>query len=233
MTLTIHVLGRPRIESSSGEVYQFRSQKSWVLLTFLIMSERPPTRSELASLLFAQADDPLRALRWNLSEIRRPLGEEGSLEGDPVVLGLPVGSVVDVGLVTRGSWRDAVGLPGLGADLLDGITIRDAPAFESWLLSKQRHVAAACEAILHEAALGSMSRGEAQLALGYAIRAAMMNPLDENRQALLIRLYRLAGETPLPSNSSQPVPSCSTANLGSHRDPPCRRPCARPETTVR
>lgn len=73
MSLTIHLLGRPRIESSSDGVYQFRSRKSWALLAFLILNEHPPTRSQLAALLFAEADDPLRALRWNLSEIRRGL----------------------------------------------------------------------------------------------------------------------------------------------------------------
>ena len=35
-----------------------------------------------------------------------------------------------------------------------------AAGFESWLLSEQRHVAAATEAILHEAALGLMAQGE-------------------------------------------------------------------------
>ena len=194
MSLTIHLLGRPRIESSSGDVYQFRSRKSWALLAFLVLNDRPPSRRQLASLLFAEADDPLRALRWNLSEIRRGLGDGGSLEGDPVVLRLPADAVVDVALVAKNAWDAAVGLPGLGSDLLDGIVLQGAPAFESWLLSEQRHVAAASEAILHEAALGSLSRGDKRAALGYATSAAMMSPLDENHQALVIRLYRLTGE---------------------------------------
>ena len=62
------------------------------------------------------------------------------------------------------------------------------------MLSEQRHVAAVSEAILHEAALGSLSRGELRLALDYATQAAVMSPLDENHQALLIRLYRLLGD---------------------------------------
>ena len=194
MSLTVQLLGRPRIVRTSGEVYQFRSRKSWALLAYLILTERPPTRSQLASLLFAGADDPVRALRWNLSEIRRGLGENGSVDGDPVVLRLPAGAVVDVEVVIRGAWVDAVGLPGLGADLLEGMAFRGAAAYETWLLSEQRHVAAASEAILHEAAVGSMSRGALDTAIGFAVRAAAMSPLDENHQALLIRLYRLAGD---------------------------------------
>jgi DNA-binding SARP family transcriptional activator len=194
MTLAIHLLGRPHADRAAEEAYKFRSQKSWAILAYLILSEPPPTRAQLASLLFTDAGDPLRALRWNLSEIRRCLGGDGSIDGDPLALQLASDAVVDVQVITRGSWTDAVGLPGLGADLLEGIAIKGAPAFESWLLSKRRHLAAASEAILHEAALGSMSQGALGTARDYAVRAAAMSPLDENHQALLIRLYRLAGD---------------------------------------
>jgi DNA-binding SARP family transcriptional activator len=194
MSITVQLPGRPRITRAAGDVYEFRSRKSWGLLAYLILSEHAPARSQLASLLFAGADDPVRALRWGLAEIRRALGEGGSVDGDPVVLTLPPGSVVDVQLVATGTWADAVTLPGLGADLLEGTAVRGAAAFETWLLARQRHAAAASEAILHEAALGSMARGALEEAIGYAVRAAAMSPLDENHQALLIRLYRMAGD---------------------------------------
>jgi DNA-binding SARP family transcriptional activator len=193
-SLAVQLLGRPRIVPASGDVYLFRSRKSWAVLAYLILSDRPPTRGQLASLLFAEADDPARALRWNLAEIRRALGAGGSIDGDPVVLRLPEGTVVDIDVVVRGSWAAAVELPGFGADLLEGLAVRGAAAFETWLLSEQRRVAAASEAILHEAALASMARGALQTALGYAVRAAEMRPLDENHQALVIRLYRLTGD---------------------------------------
>ena len=192
---TIRLLGRPALEYQDGGGYQFRSRKSWALLAYLILSERHPTRAQLATLLFAEADDPLRALRWSLAEIRRGLGEGGSLEGDPVILNLPPGTIVDVEVLARGSWVDAIALQGLGEDLLSGITIRNAAGFESWLLSEQRYVAAASEAILHEAALATMSRGGLREAVTFAARALAMNPLDENHQALLIKLYRMAGDS--------------------------------------
>ena len=194
MSTTIQLLGRPRITQGPAGVYRFRSRKSWGLLAYLILSERPPARSQLASLLFGGADDPVRALRWGLAEIRRALGDDGSVDGDPVVLQLADGAVVDVQVVMKGTWMDAVGLPGLGADLLEGMAVKGAAAFETWLLAQQRHAAAASEAVLHEAALGSMARGALGAAIGYAVRAAAMSPLDENHQALLIRLYRMAGD---------------------------------------
>ncbi len=190
----VHLLGRPRIDRSSGSRYQFRSRKSWAVLAYLLLSERPPTRNQLSALLFADADDPARALRWSLTEIRRGLAELGTVDGDPLVLDLAHGTVVDVDVVTRGAWEDAIELPGLGADLLEGMGFRGAAAFEIWLLAKQRKVAAASEAMLHEAAIGLGSRGAPDAAIAYASRATAMNPLDENHQALLIRLYRVAGD---------------------------------------
>lgn len=194
MGLSIQLLGRPTIERASGVGYQFRSRKTWALLTILILSERRLSRSELAALLFAEADDPLRALRWCMSELRRGLDSDGVIEGDPVSLELGSDVVVDVSLLMNGSWPDVIGLPGLGSDLLDGMAIQGGPAFSSWLLSEQRHVAATTEAVLHEAALGAMAHGDYEAAIGLAVRASGMNPFDENHQALLIRLYRLAGD---------------------------------------
>ncbi len=194
MSITVQLLGRPRIMRASRDAYRFRSRKSWGLLAYLMLSERPPTRSQLGSLLFADADDPARALRWCLSEIRRALAGDGSVDGDPVMLRLSPGAIADVEVVVKGAWADAVGLPGLGADLLEGMAVKGAAAFETWLLSQQRPLAAASEAILHEAALGSMARGALDAAIGYAVRVAAMSPLDENHQALLIRLYRMAGD---------------------------------------
>jgi DNA-binding SARP family transcriptional activator len=194
MSLTLRLLGRPTAERTDTSTYHFRSRKSWALLAYLLLSERPPTRSQLATLLFADADDPLRALRWSLAEIRRCLGPDGSVDGDPVRLALAPDVVVDVDVLVHGSAADAVRLPGLGSDLLDGTVIRGAAGFESWLLSEQRRFAAAAESVLHEAALVALSQGATTRARGLAVRAAAMSPLDENHQALLIRLYRQDGD---------------------------------------
>ena len=79
MSITVHLLGRPCIEVPGETPYRFRSQKSWGLLAYLLLTERPPSRSHLCELLFDAADDPLRALRWSLAEIRRGLGEGARL----------------------------------------------------------------------------------------------------------------------------------------------------------
>jgi DNA-binding SARP family transcriptional activator len=192
--VVVHLLGRPRLEVDGDAGYRFRSRKSWALLAFLLLTERPPTRSRLAALLFAEADDPLRALRWSLAELRRGLGPAAVLDGDPVRLALPPGATVDVDVLVHGHWNDAVRLPGLGLELLDGNDIAHAEPFDAWLLSQRRRLTAAAESIIHEAALGLLARGDLEPARALAVRATEMSPLDENHQALLIRIYRLAGD---------------------------------------
>ncbi|MEV6633720.1 BTAD domain-containing putative transcriptional regulator [Actinoplanes sp. NPDC051470] len=212
MALTVHLLGAPSVERSDGVTYQVRSRKSWALLACLILSERPPARERLAGLLYPDADDPMRALRWGLTEIRRCLGV--AVDGDPVVLRLPPEAVVDVDVLTHGSWSAAATLPGLGADLLEGVAVRGAPVFESWLLSERRRVAAASEAMLHEAALGRLAGGDLTGARDLAVRAAAMSPLDENHQALLIRLYRLAGDDAAAEKQHRAVTELFATELG-------------------
>ena len=192
--LVVRLLGRPAVERTGGQPYRLRSRKSWALLTYLILTERPTGRGRLAELLFAEADDPLRALRWSLAEIRRVLGDDGSIDGDPVALTLADDVLVDVVELCHGSWAEAMEVAGAGGELLEGPVVRGAPAFESWLLSERRRLASTTESVLHEAALGLLARGELDRARGFAVRAAAMSPLDENHQALVIRLYRLIGD---------------------------------------
>ena len=97
-------------------------------------------------------------------------------------------------MLVHGHWNEALQLPGLGQDLLDGVAIAHAEPFEAWLLSQRRRLTAAAESIIHEAALGLLARDELERARDLAVQATVMSPLDENHQALLIRIYRLAGD---------------------------------------
>ncbi|MFC5179459.1 AfsR/SARP family transcriptional regulator [Nocardioides taihuensis] len=194
VSLVVQLLGQPAITRDGDEAYQPRSRKTWCVLAYLLLCQRPPTRAQLSSLLFSGADDPARALRWSLTEIRRALGPGATVDGDPVVLRLPDHAVVDASLLTRGAWLEAVDLPGLGLDLLEGTSVRDAPGYDAWLLAQQSHLRAAGEAVLHEAALGSMAVCQLDTALRHATRLVTLDPLDEGHQALLIRLYRMTGD---------------------------------------
>src|SRR6185436_16425541 len=155
---------------------------------------RPVPRERLAALLFADADDPLGALRWNLSELRRLLGLPDTLRGSPVALALPPGTFVDVHAVLSGDWADAARAPGLGRDLLEGMDFPSSPSFDVWLTNERRHLQAASEAVLAEAARASLAAFAPDAAADHAARLVAIDPFNEHAQAILIRAFAAAGD---------------------------------------
>src|SRR5919106_4126161 len=194
MTVSIHLLGNVSISRNGSPIEPLRGRKVWALLAYLLLSRAPATRDHLASLLFGEADDPLRALRWNLTELRRALGSHSLLKGERVSLSLPPGAYVDVLVLKSGTWVEATQAPGLGRELLEGMDFSSSPSFDAWLLNERRHVKASTEAILREAAMFRIAAGDAEGAIDYAARLVASDPLDETFQALLIRAYAAAGD---------------------------------------
>lgn len=99
VTLTIRLIGSPSLERGGLPATPPRGAKAWALLAVLVTTDVAPSRQRLATLLFPDADDPLAALRWNLSVLRRALGPEVELGGDPVTLVLAPADRVDVALL--------------------------------------------------------------------------------------------------------------------------------------
>jgi DNA-binding SARP family transcriptional activator len=191
--LEIHLLGQPRVTRDGKAAPNPRGHKVWGLLAYLLRTDRPPSRAEIVSLLFGEANDPFAALRWNLSALRRLLGD-AAVEGDPLRLTLAPGTFVDVETLICGSWSEAMRVPGIERELLEGMSFRSSPAFEIWLLTERRHLGATAEAVLREAALARLGAGDARAAADLASRLVQLNPLDENFQTLLVRSLAASGE---------------------------------------
>jgi DNA-binding SARP family transcriptional activator len=195
MSLAIHLLGRPHLERDGHAVAAPRGNKAWGLIAYLVLSRvRNPSREHLAELLFAGADDPLGSVRWNLAELRRALGA-ATLAHGATELSLAPGTFVDVHALVRATPQEAVAIPGLGREVLEGMEFGNSPAFETWLLIERRRLLGAAEAALHEAALDRLAAGEAAAAVRLAARLVELNPYDENFQELLVRSYSEAGDS--------------------------------------
>lgn len=192
--LAINLLGRPSVLRDAEEVAPPRGRKAWALLAYLLLAGAPPGRSRLAGLLFADADDPLAALRWNLVELRRLLGPEAAVGGEPVTLELPPDAGIDLRLLTSGTWVEAAQVPGLGRELLEGVEIVGSAAFETWLLAERRRFAGLSAAVLREAATARLATGDVAAAIGLATRLVAIDEYDEEAHALLIRAYSAAGD---------------------------------------
>jgi DNA-binding SARP family transcriptional activator len=194
VSLAIHLLGAPSVEVDGAPQPAPRGKKAWALLAYLLLQDRPARRERLAELLFAEADDPLGTLRWNLAEVRRLLALPDQLQGAMPSLALPPGTFVDARMLRIGTWIEAVELEGLGRELLEGVNVVAAPAFESWLLAERRHVQQQAESVLHEAALARLAAGQGEAAVGLAARLVAAQPFEENYQETLIRAHAATGD---------------------------------------
>lgn len=195
MPITAHLLGPPLLVRDDVVYAAPRGRKVWALLAYLALSARPPSRQQLIDLLFPDAEDPAGALRWNLSELRRLLGGPDTVgSGNTVRLRLPEGSLIDVHVLMDGTSREAVELPGLGRELLEGMDVDASPGFSSWLLGERRRLQGLSEAVLREGALRALASGNARTAVALATRLVGAIPLDEDAHVLLIRTFAGTGD---------------------------------------
>ena len=193
MSLAVRLLGKPAIERDGVPVQAPRGRKAWGLLLYLVLSERPPPRARLASLLFAEADDPLGALRWSLGELRRALDDPLILRGDPPALRLPEGAGVDVLALLDGEGGQ-VWVSACEGELLEGMSFSGCPAFETWLTHQRRHLSGVCQGLMHETALERLASGDAGGASELAARLVSLDPLEARWQELLIRCLARNGD---------------------------------------
>ncbi|CAN5326212.1 hypothetical protein BH20ACT9_BH20ACT9_06780 [soil metagenome] len=186
MTTSVRLLGPPSLERDGRSAPSPRGRKAWGLLAYLLLSERPPSRQRLTSLLFTDADDPQGALRWNLAELRRVLGPDVTITGDPVRLQVDV-ATVDV-------LSDSVGSEATIGELLEGLDFAACPSFESWLLVERRRVSAHAEAATRELSLAALAAGRLDDAVRLAARAVELDPLQPDHQTLLVRSLAAGGD---------------------------------------
>jgi DNA-binding SARP family transcriptional activator len=218
-TLVIRLLGRPEIERDGVVATPPRGHKAWAVLAHLVLAERPVARARLAGLVFGDAEDPLGALRWTLAQLRRALGVADTLRGDPLELGLPAGTVVDVLALASGAPDPALAR----GELLEGIEPGAGAVFDAWLLVERRHLAGVCEAVLRDAALGALAAGAPLDAAALASRALALDAFDESAHELLVRCLARAGEIGAARHHANACEVLFRRELGRAPDPRVRR----------
>lgn len=190
----VRLLGRPQLVRDGVPSQGPRGHKAWGLLAYLVGSGGPMPRERLAALLFADAADGLAALRWNLAELRRCLGNRDAFVGDPVVPALGADVHIDLQLLGTAPWPDVVDHVELGASLLEGMTFPGCPGFELWLEGERQRVNGLAGGVLREAARAETAAGRPDEAIGYARRLVLLQPWDENAHELLVRALARSGD---------------------------------------
>ena len=217
--LAIRLVGPPEIERDGALVVPPRGHKSWAVLAYLALAERPVARTRLAGLIFGDADDPRGALRWTLAQLRRALGEPEALDGDPLGLRLPPGTAVDVLALAAGAPDPAL----VRGELLEGVDPGAGPDFDAWLRIERRRFAGVCEAVLRDAALARLAAGAPLEAATLASRAIELNPFDDGAHELLVRCLARAGDAAAARDHADACEALFRRELGRDPDPGVRR----------
>lgn len=196
------LLGEPHIEVDQERLTGFVSTKAQALLIYLVMSSGRHSRNRLANLLWSEfSDDQARNnLRTALSNLRGLVGPHLSIERDAVAYkrDMPYWLDVDVVQETFGSSlekqaisriREATAL--YRGNLLDGFQVRNAPAYEDWVLHQRENLHGLVLRGLSQTADRSIAEGEYEVGLEVTRRLLTLEPWHEqsHRQRLLLLAY--------------------------------------------
>ncbi|WP_240987223.1 SARP family transcriptional regulator [Arthrobacter sp. Soil736] len=189
----IRLLGPPRIESPGATPPQPRGRKAWAVLAYLALQAEGTGRSRTAALLFPDAEDPLGALRWNLSELRRTL-DGVEIAGDPLRMAVqPPWRCDAVDVVDSGS-SPGLDPRRLDGQLLEGLSFADCPVFDSWLADQRYRLDNVVQSLLYEAALAALASGAPGEAVELATLALQGDPFHADCNAVLVKALVALGE---------------------------------------
>jgi DNA-binding SARP family transcriptional activator len=189
----VRLLGPPAIESPGATPPQPRGRKAWALLAYLVLQADGAGRSRTASLLFPDAADPLGALRWNLSELRRTL-DGVTVTGDPLRLALEPPWRCDVLEAAEPAAAPGTDLRRFAGQLLEGLSFVDSPVFDSWLADQRYRLDNVVQSLFYEGALAALASGSAREAADLATLALQRDPFHADCNAVLVKALVALGE---------------------------------------
>lgn len=191
--LQIHLLGGLRIALNGGPVSGFISNKAPALLAYLAANRRAHHRETLASLLWGELPDAdaKNNLRQALSNLRKFFKPYLIITHDDVQFNASAPYFLDIEAFANhlqaGDLHAAIAL--YQGDFLAGWQVRDAPAFEEWVLAQQVQWHEHALQTLHELMVYHAGRGEYAPAIDFGNRLLALDPWREeaHRQLMLMQ----------------------------------------------
>ena len=187
--LAIRLIGPPCLERDGEPVDGPRGHKTWALLGRLVRSSEPVSRQRLVDELFSEADDPMGALRWSLSELRRRTGLTDAFTGNPISAELGDATIVDVMQTASGVILDEIPE---GA-FLEGVEIKASAGFETWLLIERQRVDGEVLSALRQATLRALSGRQFERAIAFAAAMVRRSAFEEGPHVLLVKALAASG----------------------------------------
>ena len=196
------LLGPPAV-SVDGTVSPLTIRpKAVALLTYLALANREITRSELARLLFPEAEAPLATLRWHLTHIRGRapafVSRALTVGGDRLALALGTDVAVFRGnaeaLCAHPEARGvARALALYRGDLVAGLRVSASAEFDNWLYVEQEGLRRRFRQAVLAFARWALAAQRAERAVDALARLVTVDPYCEDAHVLLIRAHEALG----------------------------------------
>ena len=199
--LDIRLFGGLRIALDGVPLADFMSHKVPALLAYLAMSEGPQRRDDLAALLWGEMPevDAKNNLRQAIANLRKALEPHLLITRETIELNPSTTLFLDVAAFERGlqtlsapavrPLQDATAL--YRGDFLAGFFVRDAPAFEEWMLAQRARYRELALYALHTLTQLHLDAGTYDRAISDATRLLALDSWrEEAHRQLMLALAR-------------------------------------------
>jgi DNA-binding SARP family transcriptional activator len=164
-------------------------QRSLALLAYLLLTGQAHSRQHLTDLLFEGPSDPRGALRWNLSRLRSAIGAAYFLaDREEIAFNFAGDYWLDVAEFESGELELYRG------DLLEGLSVHGAYAFEDWLLFERERLRGHYQAALERRLAEQETRGDSPGIVETAHQLLRLDNLREDWHRALMRAYARLGK---------------------------------------
>ena len=206
--LDIRLLGGLQVSRDGVPLTEFMSNKVPALLAYVVSQRRPHRRETLAGLLWGDRPeaDAKNNLRQALSNLRKLVEPHLLIDRDTVAF-QPAGPYAldteafeaHLQADSRGTaaaqaehWRAAAAL--YQGDFLAGLAVREAPAFEEWLLGQRTRYRERALHTLHALTQHQMASADFGAAVDTATRLLALDPWREEAHRQLMGLQAHTGQ---------------------------------------
>jgi DNA-binding SARP family transcriptional activator len=200
--LRLTMLGAASLTLDGAPVTGFISSKAQALVCYLAATARPQARPALADLLWGELaeSDALANLRVALSNMNRLLGSHLVVTRQTVAFNGASRHWIDVAVfeaktgpaTTTSRLQAATAL--YKGDFLDGLTVRNAPAFDEWLTGRREWLRQRAIQALWRLAGDYIRQEDHAAAIDALTRLLALEPWLEDAHRQLIRLLALGGQ---------------------------------------
>jgi predicted ATPase/DNA-binding SARP family transcriptional activator/uncharacterized protein HemY len=212
--LQISVLGNLSVCRDGKPLQGFVSTKVQALLCYLAVTARPHSRDALVGLLWGEMEEAAAKtnLRQALTNLRHLVGAHLVIDRETVAFDRAAPYALDVEEFEqacreaeeqgrRGETLSPAPPPLCSSavdlyrgDFLDDLHVRDAPAFEEWVLAQRERWREMAIQALHTLALHHTARGEYTRGIEHATRLLALDPWREEAHRELMLLYARTGQ---------------------------------------